>query len=95
MASDPAGDVDRILAVGQVDVPGLHADGPPHPLEVAEGPAVDVVADDDLVVRPGQLREGRCRRGARREGDPEPAALQGRNGAFEALPRGFCVLAYS
>ena len=59
--------------------------GPVDPLEVAERAAVDVVADDDLLARTGELGDRRGRRGARREGDPVPPALERRDGPLEAL----------
>ena len=48
------------------------AAGPADALEIAVRAAVDVVADDDLVARPGELGDGRGRRRARGEGDPVP-----------------------
>ena len=56
---------------GEVHVPGVDpASRPVHPLEVAVRPAVDVVADDDLLARARQLRDGRRRRRPARERDP-------------------------
>jgi hypothetical protein len=53
------------------------------PLKVAVRPAVDVVADQDLLAAPGELgdRRGRCR--AAREGDPLRAPLEGGDRALE------------
>ena len=56
-------------------------------LEVAERAAVDVVADDDLGLRAGELGDRGGRRRARRERDPLPAALEGRDRALEPVAR--------
>jgi hypothetical protein len=54
-------------------------------LEVAERPAVDVVADQDLGPARRELRDRRRRRGAAGEGDAVTAALEVRDRSLEAL----------
>ena len=76
---------ERVLARGEIDVPGVHALAPVHPLEVAERAAVDVVADHDLVARPGQVGDRGGRRRPRGEGDPGRAALEPRDGPLQAF----------
>ena len=75
----------RVLARGQVQVARVDPGAAPDPLEVAERAAVDVVADEDLVARPGELgdRGGDGRPGG--EGDPVGAALQRRDRPLEAF----------
>ena len=75
-----------VLARREVDVRrGRPARGPVHALQVAIGPAVDVVADEDLVPGPGELRDGRGRRRAARERDPVAPALEVGHRALEPL----------
>ena len=56
-------------------------------LEVAERAAVDVVADDDLGLRPGQLGDRRGGGRAGGERDPLAATLERGDGALEPVAR--------
>ena len=72
---------------GQVDIARVDPLAAMDALEIAVGPAVDVVTDDDLLARTGQLGDGGGRRRPRGEGDPVRTALEARDRALEALPR--------
>ena len=72
---------------GQVDVARVDPLAALDALEIAIGPAVDVVADDDLLARSGELGDGRGRRRPRGEGDPVRTALERRDRPLEALAR--------
>ena len=80
----------------EVDVAGVDAGAAPDPLEVAERPAVDVVADDDLVARRRRARRWprspptptRTRSRARRPRAPRPPARAARaSGSASARTR--------
>ncbi len=69
----------------EIDVVRRHARSSADPFEVPERPAVDVIADDDLVTRSRQLGDRRCRRRARREGDAVSPTLERRDRPFESF----------
>ena len=76
---------EHVRAGRQVDVSGVDALGPVDPFQIAEGAAVDVVAHDDLVARPGQFGDRRRRGRADREGDAVGPTLERRDRPLEAL----------
>ena len=77
----------RVLAGRHVHVSRVDAGAAPDLLEVSVRPAVDVVADDDLVARAGELGDRRGHRRSRGERDPVGAALERGDRALEALAR--------
>ena len=85
-----------VRAGRQVDVAGVDAGPAPDPLEIAVRPAVDVVPDDDLLARAGQLGDRGGRRRARRERRsrrvPPSRAATARSSRSRV---GFCERAYS
>jgi hypothetical protein len=78
---------ERVLVRGEVDVPGIHAGAAADPLEVAERAAVDVVTDDDLVARSGELSDGRGGGGTRGERDAVRPTLESRDGPLQSFAR--------
>ena len=77
---------ERIHPAREVDERGCHVSARAADLvEIAIGAAVDVVADDDLLARVGELGDGRRRRRPRGEGEAVTAALECGDRAFEAL----------
>src|SRR6185369_7714394 len=72
---------------GEVDVARVDPLVAVDALEIAVRPAVDVVADDDLLARSSELGDGSGRRRPRGEGDPVRTAFEGRDRALEALAR--------
>ena len=74
-----------IRSGGEVHVARVDALATVDAFEIAIRPAVDVVADDDLIARPGEFGDGRGRRRPGREGDPVCAALEGRDRPLEAF----------